>query len=189
MTTFTVLLDACVLYPAPLRDFLLHLACSGVFRARWSDEIHDEWIRNLLANRPDLTAEQLQRTRELMDRAVPDSLVSGHLGIAKGLILPDPEDTHVLAAAICSNAQVIVTFNLKDFPNDVLDAYGIEAQHPDDFVRHLISLDWGAVCGAFKRQRASLRNPPQSAEQLLSTLERQGLAISSSELRPLLELL
>jgi hypothetical protein len=104
MTTFTVLLDACVLYPAPLRDFSLHLACSGVFRARWSDEIHEEWIRNLLANRPDLTAEQLQRTRELMDRAVPDSLVTGHLGIAKGLILPDPEDKHVLAAAICSNA-------------------------------------------------------------------------------------
>ena len=71
----------------------------------------------------------------------------------------------------------------------MLDAYGIEAQHPDDFVRHLISLDGGAVCGAFKRQRASLKNPPQSAEQLLNTLERQGLVISASELRPLLELL
>jgi predicted nucleic acid-binding protein len=189
MTTFTALFDACVLYPAPLRDFLLHLACSGVFRARWSDEIHDEWIRNLLENRPDLTAEQLQRTRELMNRAVPDCLVTGHLGIANSLILPDPDDTHVLAAAICSNAQVIVTFNLKDFPNEALDPYGIEAQHPDDFVRHLISLDGGAVCGAFKRQRASLKNPPQSAEQLLDTLERQGLVISASELRPLLELL
>ena len=189
MTTFTVLFDACVLYPAPLRDFLLHLACSGVFRTRWSDEIHNEWIRNLLANRPDLTAEQLQRTRELMNRAVPDSLVTGHLEIAKSLVLPDPDDTHVLAAAICSNAQVIVTLNLKDFPNDALDPYGIEAQHPDDFIRHLISLDRGAVCGAFKRQRASLMNPPQTAEQLLDTLERQGLVISASELRPLLEFL
>jgi predicted nucleic acid-binding protein len=189
MTTFTVVFDACVLYPAPLRDFLLHLACAGVFRARWSDEIHDEWIRNLLANRSDLTAEQLRRTRELMNSAVPDSLVTGHLGIAKGLILPDPDDTHVLAAAICSNAQVIVTFNLKDFPNNALSPYGINAQHPDDFVRHLISLDWGAVCGAFKRQRASLKNPPQTAEQLLDTLERGELVISVSELRPLLELL
>jgi len=189
MTTFTVLFDACVLYPAPLRDFLLNLACSGIFRARWSNEIHDEWIRNLLISRPDLTAAQLQRTRELMNQAVPDSIVSGHLGIAKGLTLPDLDDAHVLAASICSNAQVIVTFNLKDFPNDALQPHGIEAQHPDDFVRHLISLDWGAVCGAFKRQRASLKNPPQSAEELLHTLERQGLVISASELRPLLELL
>ena len=101
----TALLDACVLYPAPLRDFLLNLACSGIFRARWSDEIHDEWIRNLLQNRPDLTAAQLRRTRELMNKAVPDCLVGGYLGIAKSLILPDPDDAHVLAAAICCRAQ------------------------------------------------------------------------------------
>lgn len=88
MTTFTVLFDACVLYPAPLRDFLLNLACSGIFRARWSNEIHDEWIRNLLISRPDLTAAQLQRTRELMNHAVPDSIVSGTLGLQKASLYP-----------------------------------------------------------------------------------------------------
>jgi predicted nucleic acid-binding protein len=189
MTALTAILDACVLYPAPLRDFLLHLACSGMFRARWSEQIHDEWIRNLLKNRQDLTAEQLLRTRELMNKAVPDCLVTGHLDKAKPLVLPDADDTHVLAAAICSRAQVIVTFNGKDFPKDVLDPYGIVAQHPDDFVRHLISLDLSAVCAAFKRQRATLKRPPQSVGQLLDTLERQGLATSVAELRPLAELL
>lgn len=189
MTPLTAILDACVLYPAPLRDFLLHLACSGIFQARWSEQIHDEWIRNLLKNRPDLTEGQLLRTRELMNKAVPDCLVTGHLEIAKSLVLPDADDTHVLAAAICSQAQAIVTFNGKDFPCDALAPYGIVAQHPDDFVRHLIALDLSAVCGAFKRQRASLKSPPQSAEQLLDTLERQGLATSVADLRPLAELL
>ncbi len=184
-TMVTAVLDACVLYPAPLRDFLLNLACSGIFRARWSDEIHDEWIRNLLQNRSDLTAAQLRRTRELMNKAVPDCLVGGYHGIAKSLILPDPDDTHVLAAAICCRAQVIVTFNGKDFPREALAPYGIEAQHPDQFVRHFIALDSSAVCDAFERQRDSLKNPPQSAERLLNTLERQGLVISVSELRPL----
>lgn len=142
-----------------------------------------------MENRPDLTASQLQRSRELMNKAVPECLVTGYLGIAQSLTLPDPDDTHVLAAAICSHAQVIVTFNGKDFPKDALTPYGIEAQHPDDFVRHLISLDWSAVCGAFKRQRVSLKNPSQSAVELLDTFERQGLVISVSELRQLVELL
>jgi hypothetical protein len=68
-SSFTAVYDACVLYPAPLRDFLIRLGLSGRFRARWSAQIHDEWKRNLLLNRPDLTAEQLNRTSALMDRA------------------------------------------------------------------------------------------------------------------------
>ena len=68
---FVVLLDACVLYPAPLRDLLLRLATTGLFAAKWTDEIHDEWTRNLLSNRPELE-EQITRTRALIDNAVPD---------------------------------------------------------------------------------------------------------------------
>ena len=75
---FTVVYDACVLYPAPLRDLLAHLALADLYRARWSDMIHDEWTRNVLASRPDLTAEQLTRTRQLMNAHVRDSLVTGH---------------------------------------------------------------------------------------------------------------
>ena len=137
---FTALFDACVLYPAPLRDILLRLACGNLFRARWSAQIHDEWIRSLLQNRPDL-AGKLQRTRDAMDRAVADCLVTGHEVLIPGLILPDPNDRHVLAAAILGRADVIVTFNLKDFPAAVLGGYGIEAQHPDVFIRHVLDLD------------------------------------------------
>lgn len=108
---FTAVYDACVLYPAPLRDFLMWLGLSGRFRARWSAHIHDEWQRNLLKNRPDLTKEQLRRTASLMDTAIPDGLVHGYEELINGLTLPDPDDRHVLAAAIRCNASVIVTFN------------------------------------------------------------------------------
>jgi len=125
-SSFTAVYDACVLYPAPLRDFLIRLGLSGLFRARWSTQIHDEWKRNLLLNRPDLTAEQLNRTSALMDRAIPDALVTGHEELIAGLTLPDVDDRHVLAAAIRCNASVIVTFNEKDFPAEVLSHYAME---------------------------------------------------------------
>ena len=115
-SSFTAVYDACVLYPAPLRDFLMWLALSGRFRAKWSLEIHNEWKRNLLKNRPDLTAEQLNRTSELMDLALPDACVTGYEDLIEGLTLPDIDDRHVLAVAIRCNASVIVTFNQKDFP-------------------------------------------------------------------------
>ena len=132
---FTAVYDACVLYPAALRDFLVWLAMSGRFRARWSEQIHDEWKRNVLRNRPDLSAAQLDRTSALMDQAIPDALVTGHEDLIDGLTLPDPEDRHVLAAAIRCHASVIVTFNLQDFPADVLAEFGLEAQHPEVFCR------------------------------------------------------
>lgn len=117
---FTAVYDACVLYPAPLRDLLMWLALSGRFRARWTQEIHGEWKRNLLKNRTDLTMEQLDRTSELMDRAIPDACVCDYEALITGLSLPDPNDRHVLAAAIRCGAGVIVTFNLKDFPDTCL---------------------------------------------------------------------
>lgn len=85
MSNFTAIFDACVLYPAPLRDFLMNLAITDLFRARWTDEIHDEWIRNVLRNRPDLTNERLQRTRDLMNSHVRDCLVSGYQDLIRPL--------------------------------------------------------------------------------------------------------
>jgi predicted nucleic acid-binding protein len=183
VTNFTALFDACVLYPAPLRDFLMHLAITDLFRAKWTDEIHDEWIRNVLKNRPDLTMERLHRTRDLMNSNVRDCLVLGYKDLIPSLNLPDANDRHVLAAAICAGADVIVTYNLSDFPATTLDQYGIEAQHPDEFIIHLIDLAPSVICEAAKRQRMSLRNPPQSVEGLLAAYERQGLAQTVAELR------
>ncbi|EOA03140.1 hypothetical protein HFRIS_018873 [Herbaspirillum frisingense GSF30] len=180
---FTAVYDACVLYPAPLRDFLMWLGLSGLFRARWSRAIHEEWKRNLLIKRPDLTRPQLDRTSALMDRAIPDSLVEGHEALVAGLHLPDPDDRHVLAAAIRCGASVIVTFNERDFPAQVLAPYGIEAQHPDEFAHNLLDLDAAAVAAAAQRQRAQLKNPSVDVDHYLDILLRQGLAQTVKALR------
>jgi len=159
------------------------LALSGRFRARWSLQIHNEWQRNLLKNRPDLTAAQLQRTAELMDLAIPDACVSGYEELLEGLVLPDAGDRHVLAAAIRCNASVIVTFNQKDFPSAALAPYGIEAQHPDEFVGNLFDLDPAAVVTAAQRQRKQLRLPPMDVTTFLDLLLRQGLVQSVKSLK------
>lgn len=179
---FTAVYDACVLYPAPLRDFLMWLGLSGRFRARWSSRIHDEWKRNLLINRPDLTSAQLDRTSSLMDLAIPDGAVTGHETLVAGLMLPDADDRHVLATAIHCNASVIVTFNERDFPASALAPYGIEAQHPDLFIDNLLDLDQAAVVAAAQRQRAALRNPPLDVERYLEVLLRQGLVQTTKAL-------
>lgn len=127
MDTFTAILDACVLYSAPLRDILLELSGQGVFRVRWTNQIHDEWIRNVLDNNRQIKPEQLARTRQLMDQAVPDCLVIGYEHLVGSLSLPDDNDRHVLAAAIVARAGVIVTFNTKDFPEHALKPFGLEA--------------------------------------------------------------
>lgn len=183
MSTFTALYDACVLYPAPLRDLLMRLALSDLFRARWTDEIHDEWIRNVLENRPDLKPEQLARTRELMNSHVRDCLVTGYQDLIDGLQLPDPDDRHVLAAAIRTRASVIVTYNLDDFPAAYLATYGLEVQHPDEFILHLLDLSPAAVCLAAKTQRAALKNPPRSVDEFLETLAQQRLPETVGKLR------
>jgi hypothetical protein len=130
----------------------------------------------VLNNRPDLTSRQLQRTRELMDISVPDCLVTGYEGLIDDLALPDPDDRHVLAAAIRCQAGVIVTVNLKDFPPEILARHGMEAQHPDDFITHLHDLKPAAVCAAVRQQREALQNPPYSVRELLDTFLRNGLA-------------
>lgn len=128
------LYDANVLYPNTLRDVLIRVAMAGLVRARWTDAILDEVFEHLLENRPDLDPARLDRTRLLMNKAIRDALVEGYESRISRLKLPDPEDRHVLAAAIKAKASVIVTSNTKDFPTSVLDPYGIVAQHPDAFL-------------------------------------------------------
>jgi hypothetical protein len=180
---FTALYDACVLYSAQIRNLLMYLALTDMFRAKWTDAIHEEWMRNVLKDHPDMVRAQAERIRDLMNANVRDCLVTGYEDLIPALQLPDPNDRHVLAAAICGRADVIVTFNLKDFPTATLAPLGIEAQHPDDFISHLLDVDSGAVCLAVKRQRESLKNPPKSIEDLLATLEQCGLPQAVARLR------
>jgi hypothetical protein len=166
----TVLYDACVLYPAPLRDLLVRLALMDLFQARWTDQIHDEWIRNVLAKRPDIAPAKLARCRQLMDLHVPDCLVTGYESLIPTLLLPDAEDRHVLAAAIHSGASLIITFNLSDFPASVLEPFQIEAIHPDAFVVRLWDESPEAVLHAAKLQRAGLKNPSKTVAEFLAIL-------------------
>jgi predicted nucleic acid-binding protein len=176
MASFTVIYDANVLYPAPLRSVLMFLAQTDLFRARWTLDIHEEWIRNLLLKRADLNREKLEGLRDMMIEAIPNSLVTGYEPAIDGLELPDPEDRHVLAAALRANAEIIVTANLKDFPPGSLKAYNVVAQHPDDFILDLIDLKPPLVLACFKEDRTHYCNPPYTVEEYLENLTRQGLS-------------
>jgi hypothetical protein len=189
MSHFTAIYDACVLYPAPLRSFLMYLAVTDLYRARWTNDIHEEWMRNVLRDHPDITRAQVERIRDLMNAHVRDCLVTGYESLIPSLTLPDPADVHVLAAAIRCGADVIVTANLRHFPAGALEPYGIEAQHPDQFLTHQLDLAANIVCAAAKTHRASLKQPPMTVEEYLAALVRQGLAQTASVLRQFADLI
>jgi hypothetical protein len=161
----------------------MRLATQRLFQAKWSNSIHEEWIRNVLLDRPHITRAMLERTRQLMDEHVKDSLVQGYEELTLQLTLPDPDDRHVLAAAIIGKAKVIVTFNLRDFPAAALDPYGIDLQHPDTFIVRLMEMNMMGVCLAAKKHRESLQNPPKTIQEYLEALERQGLTGTVTRLR------
>lgn len=175
MTTFTVVYDACVLYPAPLRDLLLRLAVKDLVRARWSERILDEMHRAILSTRPDLSEEKIVRMCSLMNAHIRDAVVTGFERFEQSVELPDPNDRHVVAAAIRCQAQVIVTFILKDFPKSALEPMGLDVQHPDDFLEHLLDLYPQVVLEVVREQRLDLQNPPYTVEEHLEAFARQSL--------------
>ncbi len=181
---FVVLYDANVLYPSTLRDLLIRVAQAGLVQAKWTDQILNEVFANLTANRPDLDPQKLARTRVLMNRAVRDCLVTGYEPLIEAVDLPDPDDRHVLAAAIKARAQVIVTHNLKDFPSAALEAWDLEAKSADDFILAQIDLSREAVHTAVQRIADSRENPPTTFSGVLAMLERDGLVESAAALRP-----
>jgi predicted nucleic acid-binding protein len=185
VSNFTAVYDACVLYPAPLRDFLMELALTDLFRARWSEKIYQEWIRDVLKNRLDLNDGQLLKTKAYMDANVRDALVIDFESLIPSLELPDKNDRHVLAAAIRCSADVIVTFNLKDFPSDYLLTFDIEAQHPDNFILYLLDFYPVQVCSAAEKVRQRLRSPTMDHAKYLSNLLRQGLPQTLSSMKEL----
>ncbi|WP_309710669.1 PIN domain-containing protein [Armatimonas sp.] len=182
MAVPVTLLDANVLYPAPLRDFLLQLAYADFFDPKWSEEIQDEWTRNVLANRSDLTAAQMSYTRDAMKRAFPTAIVTGYEFLIAQLT-NHPKDAHVLAAAIQGKAQCIVTFNLKDFPATALIPYGVEAIPPDEFALSLYHGNPEDVIATLGRHRAKLTRPPKSAREYVDSLEHCGLIKTAKHLR------
>ena len=182
MTGFTALLDANILYPAPMRDIFLQLAADDLIRAKWTADIHREWIDALLRNEPHRDRTALERTRGLMDQATRDCLVTGYEALTSALILPDPDDRHVFAAAIVGRCDVIVTRNLRDFPDAAVAPYGIEVQHPDHFLSNHLDLMPRLFCAAVRKIRSRLVAPPLTVQDYLSTLTGQGLVATAAEL-------
>ena len=175
----TAFLDACVLYPADYRDLLLRLAEAGAFRPLWSPEVQREWIASLLRNRNDLKPEQLERTRELMNRAFPGACVGEYDLLS--LPLPDANDLHVVAAAYAGGAEYIVTENVAHFPPDALNGLELEAVRLETFLMLLVEQDLRrngvphTICKGLRSLRQGLGSPGKSHEELVSHWQRRGL--------------
>jgi predicted nucleic acid-binding protein len=166
--------DACVLYPFHLRNLLVQCAVDRLVEAHWTDAIHDEWIRNLSANNPALPIPRLNAARELMDAAVPGALVKVDAAAAP-IDLPDPNDQHVLAAAVTVGASAIVTWNLKDFPAEPLLKLGLVTQTPDRFLAELHDANPDLLVAVVARARRNLRRSQVPPADFLEALRRQNL--------------
>ncbi|CAM4447586.1 putative toxin-antitoxin system toxin component, PIN family [Deinococcus marmoris] len=162
------LLDANVLYPATLRSLLIDLAVADLYMAFWTNEIHDEWIRNLASHRPELDRAKLERTRALMDRALETAQLTDVPPLATAITLPDEDDRHVLAAALHAGADVIVTQNLRDFPARVLEPLGLQAVAPEAFLLELLGASPQQFTGAVRAGRLRLRAPPFTAQAYMA---------------------
>lgn len=178
-----VVLDACVLYPAALRDFLLQLVEAEVFQGHMTATILDECFRSIQRKRPDLSPDKLRKTRDAIEDAFSDLLIFDYESRADGLVLPDPDDRHVLAAAIQGGVPVILTFNLRDFPATVLAAYGVVAMHPDAFLAACVAESPESVVAVMRKQADGLRNPPTTLGQMLDRLAEQGLVNTVAAIR------
>lgn len=182
ISTFTAFIDANVFYGARLRSLVLFVAQTKLFRARWSEQIHDEWVRNLIKNRPDLKPADLVKTRDAMNAAVPDCIVEGYEPLIDCINLPDPDDRHVVAAAIITRANVIVTFNEKDFPFEVLEGFRLHTKHPDEFLMEAFSLAPELFIEAVRDDFMHYGNPPLVYKDYLESLAKAGVPQLAKEL-------
>src|SRR5712691_8591337 len=169
-----VVYDACVLYPFHLRSLLIQLAVEGLVAARWTDAIHDEWIRSV-ANTGDVSRERLLATRDLMKAILPEADIRDYKRHEGAIALPDPNDHHVLAAAIEARASIILTWNLKHFPESETAKHDIAVRDPDSFLTALCGDGAETVAAVVDAARANLRLSEPTAEEYLQALENQGL--------------
>ncbi|MBI3140846.1 MAG: PIN domain-containing protein [Rhodocyclales bacterium] len=187
---YTALLDACVLYPIAMTDSLMSLATAGLFAAKWTTRIEQEWINALEERRPELKG-KLRVRRDSMREAVPDWEVpeTAWQALVPCLALPDQNDAHVLAAAIAGHADCIVTANLRDFPTEIVAPYGIEVVDPDKFILNQWDLDPLVAIAALKRMRARWKKPEATPEDFAQALERGGLPATAQRVREAAELI
>ena len=180
---YTAMLDANVLVPIRLTDLLIQLAVDDLFRAKWTLEIHREWMKTVRRLYPDIGQQRVERRRDQMDAETRDALVYGYETIIEALNLPDGNDRHVLAAAIVGHCDVIVTYNLKDFPSEALLKFDIEAQHPDIFLANHLDLFPRRFCGAVHKVRQRHQKKTFSFKEYLESLTEIELVATAAGLR------
>jgi predicted nucleic acid-binding protein len=187
---FRVIYDANILFSGFKRRVMLALARAEIFQARWSEDIHKEWMARLPERYPDkFPAEKVSKIRTLIDSHVPDCLVSGYKSLIEGLQLPDPGDRHVLAAAIKAGAQVIVTCDTAHFPKECLAEFDIEAQHPDTFVMYQKEENSVAVLARLKEARLTYTNPALTAEEFIEKFRKNEMPLTANWLESAISLL
>jgi predicted nucleic acid-binding protein len=180
----TAVLDACVLIRNGVRDFLLWVAEAGAFTPIWSDQIHDEWMRNRHAKFGD-PMESIMRARTLMETAFPGANFAPDVAVLKTVQLPDPDDVHVVATAVAAGADAIVTYNAVDFPNAVLAALGLRQERPDAFCARIFSDAEADFIEGARLHRASLKRPSYEPGPYLDHVGiKLELAFTAALLRP-----
>ncbi|MEP7351403.1 MAG: PIN domain-containing protein [Sphingorhabdus sp.] len=182
-------MDANVLHPAFLRGAMLWFASERLFRPVWSADILVEWRRSLKRRHSDISEEKLDQLQAMMCDQFPDAIVEGYQLIASVLDLPDPDDRHVLAAAIVGKCQGIITANLKHFPADKVAPYQMEVIHPDDFIVNIIDIDRTKALTACRHHRAAMTVSKPSQEEYLERFKIAGLVQAHARLSEKKELL
>lgn len=180
---YTALLDANVLVSIRLTDLLMQLAVADLYRPKWTTDIHQEWINVLERKRSDIGLDRLKKRRNQMDAKARDPLVTGYKSLESAIYLPDENDRHVLAAAIVGGCNVIVTYNLKDFPQATLSKFDIEAQHPDVFLANHLDLFPGKFCAAVRAVRRRHIRKKFTLDEYLDSLGEIELVATVNGLR------
>jgi len=177
-----VVFDACILYPFHLRNIVVQIAVDRLVGARWTDEIHDEWIRSVVANMPAIPIERLQITRRLMNDALPGAMVTGYQRHIQTVTLPDPDDRHVVAAGIAGGASIVLTWNLRDFPAREMKKHGLRRQTPDAFLVDLCDQAPDLTLASLANARRNLSKTRVSASDFVDIVKNQGLIRLSAQI-------
>ena len=181
---FKCVLDTNVIFPIEVRDLLFWFAHDDLYTPKWSKHIFDEWED--VMRRKGVSETEIKKRISWADQAFPDAMVENYEGLIEGLELPDLKDRHVLAAAIKTNANIIVTNNLKDFPEDYLVTYGLAAKNADDFLTETIDLNPTTAIHSFRKLVMNRRNPDLDEFEVLASLRRNGLNDTANYLHALL---
>ena len=181
---FKCVLDTNVIYPLWIRDLLMWFAYYELYTPKWSSNIFDEWIS--VMKRKGIEENEALKRADIMNLAFPDALVVNYEPLIDSLKLPDLNDRHVLAAAIKINADLIITNNLKDFPEDYLSSFGLKAKAPDDFFTDIIDLNHDLSVQAFRKLVLNKKNPPFNEYDVLDIFRNNGLKDTAEYLHALL---